>query len=102
MKLINAFLGALLIFGGLVLSDGFARAEDTLSKTELTNGNYCHIQFPAIRGATVVSGNPVLKSPASSDIIDFYGPCDENPVGERQATSQRIQNYDRFNEVYSD
>jgi hypothetical protein len=33
----------------------------------------------------------VLKNPATGDVVDFYGPCNESPVGKDQITSQRIQ-----------
>jgi hypothetical protein len=31
----------------------------------------------------------VLKDPSSGDIIDFYGSCDHDPLGQDEIASQR-------------
>ncbi len=50
---------------------------------------FCHLRFPAIRPSTLDSKKPELKSPSSTDIIDFYGPCDHDPVGPEEVQSQK-------------
>src|SRR5437667_5957106 len=57
----------------------------------LTPGSYCHLKFPAIREDTLGSDHPALEDPNSGDIIDFYGPCDENPVGKHQMEEQKLE-----------
>ena len=57
-------------------------ADGVISKDELTQNSYCHEKFPAMTTQTLDSDNPVLSK--SGAVIDFYGPCDENPVGEDQ------------------
>jgi hypothetical protein len=89
MKIATSFLSALLFFASLAGSV-MAADDGVLSKEELAPGSdYCHMQFPAIRPSTLSSGHPALESSASGDIIDFYGSCNENPLGKDQVTSQR-------------
>jgi hypothetical protein len=52
-------------------------------------GSYCHLRFPAIRPSTLTSAKPQLKPATTQDIIDFYGPCDTDPLGKEQIQSQK-------------
>src|SRR6266403_5766950 len=54
-------------------------------------GSYCHLRFPAIRPSTLTSAKPTLKPAATKDIIDYYGPCDTDPLGKEQIQSQKEQ-----------
>ncbi|MBI4525984.1 MAG: hypothetical protein HY695_19480 [Deltaproteobacteria bacterium] len=66
--------------------------EGVLLRVELAPGaNYCHLKFPAIREDTLFSTRPVLKDPRTSDIIDFYGPCNHDPLGREEIIAQRLQ-----------
>jgi hypothetical protein len=51
-------------------------------------GTYCHLRFPAIRGATLGTDKPRLKPATTADIIDYYGPCDHDPLGKEEVESQ--------------
>ena len=51
-------------------------------------GTYCHLRFPAIQGRTFGSPKPQLKPATTSDIIDYYGPCDHDPLGKEEIESQ--------------
>jgi hypothetical protein len=51
--------------------------------------NYCNLKFPAIRGRTRDSDNPQLKSANSGDVVDYYGPCDHDPLGKDEVLSQK-------------
>jgi hypothetical protein len=89
MKIGTTFLSALLLVASLAGS-AMAAEDGILLKEELAPGSdYCHMQFPAIQARTLSSDHPALKSSDSEDIIDFYGSCDENPLGKDQVTSQR-------------
>jgi len=101
MKIATSILAALLLTGSLGAS-GTAAAEDVLSKTELTPGSYCHMEFPAIQGRTLATTDPVLKNQNTGDVIDFYGPCDESPVGQDQVQDQRQDRERRFEQEFSD
>lgn len=82
------------------LAAGFARAwaadgvilKQAVEEEEAAGlGNYCHLTFPAIEPGTLGSDRPVLQRPGTGEIIDFYGPCDHNPLGADEVKSQ-IQN----------
>ena len=48
---------------------------------------YCHLKFPAIREDTLSWERPLLDGP--SNTIDFYGPCDHDPLGPDEIRAQR-------------
>jgi len=54
-------------------------------------GGYCHLKFPAIREDTLDSDHPILQNPSSGDIMDYYGPCDHDPLGKDEIQSQKLQ-----------
>ena len=68
-----ALLGAAL---GFSTSPAMA-ADGIIFKAEVSPG-YCHMQYPAL---VENFDNPVLQDSGSLDIIDFYGPCDHDPLG---------------------
>ena len=98
MKIAIPFLTALLLVGGFV-ANGSA---DVLSKTEAAPGNYCHLRFHAITTESLATNHPLAMGPASGDIIDFYGPCDESPVGQHQIAVQKRDFTHRLQSEYSD
>ena len=63
-------------------------------------GSYCHLRFPAIRPSTITTAKPTLKPVASDDIIDFYGPCDYDPVGKEEVLRQKQMYENRLNNDY--
>lgn len=90
MKRITSCLSVVLLMGSLGV--GAARAADgVLEKDPNVPGSYCHMKFPAIEESTLYTDHPVLKSADSGDIIDFYGSCDENPLGKNQVMAQRSE-----------
>jgi hypothetical protein len=84
-------LAALLLIGSLGASSALAAAEGVISNSVLIPGVYCHLRFPAIRESTLRTNHPVLKDPSEGDIIDFYGSCDHDPLGNDEIRSQRHQ-----------
>jgi hypothetical protein len=52
-------------------------------------GTYCHLKFPAIDPKTL-TGTPRLQSAQTGEIIDFYGPCDHDPLGYDEVCKQRM------------
>ncbi len=102
MKIATLSLGGLLLAGSLAAFGASAGAQEVLYKAELSpESNYCHMQFPAMRPSTLNTDNPSLKRPGTGDIVDFYGPCDESPVGNDQAWSQQLDFEHRLNSDYS-
>ena len=77
-----------------------AGAEGVISKDAFAEGSYCHIKFPAIEERTLSWKRPVLKDSSEGDIIDFYGPCDHDPLGKEEIQSQKRDLYRRFEREY--
>ena len=96
MKIATSFLAALLLVGSLGAGNSFAAAEGVISNATLVPGSYCHLTFPAIREDTLSSDRPVLKDPSEGDIIDFYGSCDHDPLGNDEIKSQKRRAADRY------
>jgi hypothetical protein len=64
-------------------------ADGVISRVPTAGTNYCRLRFPAIREDTLYSSRPQLKDPKDGDIVDFYGPCDYDPLGVEQVRRQR-------------
>jgi hypothetical protein len=89
MKKIKASLSDLLFLGIFSLSPAPLCAAEGII-VAIPESNYCHLRFPAIRPETLNSDRPVLKDPSEGDIIDFYGPCDHDPLGKEEIRRQRM------------
>jgi hypothetical protein len=96
VKTATSFLAALLLVGGFAVKSADAAAERVMSNATLIPGVYCHLTFPAIREDTLSWDRPVLKDPSEGDIIDFYGPCDYDPLGKDEITSQKRQSAEQY------
>jgi hypothetical protein len=100
MNNIKLVVAVLFLGGAIGLSGTSARAEDVISKDVLASGSYCHTKFESIREETLASSQPVLKD--TDDIVDFYGPCNHDPVGKEEIQTQEIEKQHRFASEYSD
>jgi hypothetical protein len=94
-------LSILLVVGVLGTSGAALAADGVLLKEDIASDSYCHTQFPAIRESTLGDDQPQLKDSSTGDVIDFYGPCDEDPLGKDQVHDQRIENQHRLDTEYS-
>jgi len=78
------------------LGFGIARAwaqqgvsKDVVQATALDDvSNYCHLKFPAIEPSSLGSDHPVLQSTDTGDMIDYYGACDHEPLGQDEIKRQ--------------
>src|SRR5262247_327137 len=102
MKIATSLLAAVLFTGALGAFKNAIAEDGILSKDQLTGTSYCHEKFPAIRQSTLGDDQPQLKDSSTGDVIDFYGPCNENPVGKDQDQTQRLENQHRWEMEYSD
>jgi len=100
MKNMKLVVWVLFLGGAIGLGGTWARAEDVISKDVLTEGSYCHTKFESIREDTLASSQPLLKD--TDDIVDFYGPCNHDPVGKEEIQSQKIEKQHRFEREYND
>lgn len=94
MKGIKAILAMSLLagtFGFSAMPAGAAEGVFLLKVAANPQNNYCHMKFPAIREETLSSVSPVLKDASEGDIIDFYGPCNHDPLGKEEIQAQRLQ-----------
>ena len=92
------------VFYGLVaaatLASGMAPAlagDGILLKVPAESGEYCHLKFPAIDPGTLGSKHPRLQNPAGGDIIDYYGPCDHDPLGKDEVQTQIREQWEQDN-----
>jgi hypothetical protein len=100
MKIATSFLAALLFTGTLGALNNAIGEDDMISKDPSSAGSYCHEKFPAIRQSTLGDDQPELKDSSTGDVIDFYGPCDENPAGKDQVQTQRLEEQHRWQTEY--
>jgi len=100
MKIATSFLAALLFTGALGSINTAMSADGVISKDELATGSYCNEKFHAMTRQSLDTDNPVINN--SGAIIDFYGPCDESPVGEDQIEAQKLEAQHRFTNDYED
>jgi hypothetical protein len=84
-----SLLTNLLLSSTLFWTVSTASGEEVILKVPADTSNYyCHMQFPPIREDTLSWERPVLNE-AAGNSIDFYGPCDHDPVGPEEVRAQR-------------
>ena len=96
MNKIKSALSGLVLAAVITPGVGSAADDNIISKTALSDGSYCHLKFPAIREETLASSHPILQDRDSGEIIDFYGPCDHDPLGKEEIQSQKHERQHRF------
>lgn len=102
MKIAASFLAALIFTGTLGMFNNAIAEDGILSKDQFAPGSYCDEKFPAIRSSTLDEEQPQLKSSTTGDVIDFYGSCDESPVGKDQVQEQKLEAQHQLENEYSD
>jgi hypothetical protein len=91
MARFKGFCSLLFLTGTLVVlcSSVSWTAEGIISKVPDSSGMYCNLKFPAIKEDTLTSNRPQLKDPSQGDIVDFYGPCDYDPLSKEEVQRQK-------------
>ena len=103
MKTMRTVLSVLFLAGAMGSSIASAAgAEGVISKDAFAEGSYCHIKSPAIEERTLSWKRPVLKDPSEGDIIDFYGPCNHDPLGKDEIHAQLLDLQHRRARDYMD
>jgi hypothetical protein len=99
LNVARASLTALLFIGAwgansnaIAAESNAADAKGVLLKQEYAPDSYCHQKLSAIRESSLAGDHPVLSA---EEKIDFYGPCNQDPLGKDQLTKQRLENSDR-------
>ena len=98
MKIATSFLAAVLLAGSVGASNSFAFEDGVVSDTTLSSDSYCHLRFPAIDPDTLSSDHPALDQ--GGEMIDFYGSCDEDPLGMDQILHQKQEAQYRWRYEY--
>ncbi len=89
MKSLKTLVGVALIGSALGFSTAPAMAVDgVLFKVEVSSG-YCHMKYRALEEDSLTV-RPELQDASTTDIIDFYGPCDHDLLGAEEVIDQRI------------
>ena len=101
MKNMKVLLSVVILLGALGVTMAAQADDPGISRDQFEAGSYCHEKFPAVTGRSLASDDPVLKSSASGDVIDFYGPCSENPVGDDQVQAQKLEREHRWDSNYA-
>ena len=81
--LVNLLMASTLFWGVPVVS-----GDEGAFKVPADTSTYCHMKFPPLRKDTLTWDQPVLEESAGN-IIDFYGPCDYDPMGKDEVNVQR-------------
>ena len=89
MKIATSFLAALLFAGTLGALNNAIAQDGVLSEDEFAGTGYCHMTFPAIAQHTLGNDQPELSS--KGDVIDFYGPCDTDPLGKIKSRTRNLK-----------
>jgi hypothetical protein len=97
----KALLAAVILLANITASGTALAADDgVISKEPLTPDSYCHEKFPAMKSDSLDDNKPVLKSPSSGDVVDYYGPCNESPTGKDQVNEQKLEFEHRMDNDY--
>ena len=102
MQRVRLFLSLVLVAGILAYTSGAMSADAPKPKGVKAGvtviavlnkaGTYCHLKFPQIEPGTLGSSKPRLQDAKTGSIVDFYGPCDHDPLGYDEVCKQRVQN----------
>jgi hypothetical protein len=57
------------------------------------------MKFPAIDEDTLGDNHQILSK---NDVIDFYGSCNEDPLGQDQTDAQKLDDQHRWVDDYAD
>jgi hypothetical protein len=98
----SVFVGLLFLSSLEAVNSAKAENDGVISKQEFTPGSYCHEKFRAMQPSTLDTDNPTLKNSASGNVVDYYGSCDESPVGQDQIQEQKLEAQHRWANDYED
>jgi hypothetical protein len=86
------------LFWGVPMAYGEELGSGQVVRVPADSASYCHMKFPPMRQDSLSWTQPVLDD-SSTAIIDFYGSCDHDPLGNDEITVQRRL---QFRGIYGD
>lgn len=97
MKKISAMLGGFVLMASFGLSTpagahvepGVKANKNVVHAHRLGTTNYCNLKFTPVDRATIDTGQPQQLNPMYKILVDFYGPCDYDPLGEVEIERQK-------------
>ncbi len=95
MQLRKSLLSALCLIGAIGLGAVSAGAQGVVSKEALGDSGYCHMKYESIRESTLGQKQPILNDDGSTDLVDYYGPCDHDPLGKDEIRAQKLDSQRR-------
>jgi len=96
MKTAKFFFAALVLSANVVVTYTPASAKEIpglVSKNGDVTESDCPTPIRASTPESFLGEQPVLKHPNSGEVIDYYGPCEEIPVGQDQPATERLDQY---------
>ena len=96
MKTAKFFFAVLVLSANVVVTYTPASAREIpglISKDGFAPESYCPVPISASTPESFLGEQPVLRHPNSGEVIDYYGPCDEIPVGQDQPATERLDQY---------
>ena len=96
MKTAKFFFAVLVLSANVVATYTLASAKEISGLVSKDGGvpeSDCPMQIRASTPESFLGEQPVLKHPNSGELIDYYGPCGETPVGQDQPDTQRLDPY---------
>lgn len=96
MKPAKFFFAVLVLSGNIVATYTLASATGIpglVSEDRLVPPSYCPIQISVSTPESLLGEQPVINRPNSGELIDYYGPCGEIPLGKDQPDTQRLDPY---------
>lgn len=88
VSLLSNLLLSSSLFWGVPTAQGEEVTLGVVLKVPSSEAGYCHMKFPPMREDSLSWTQPVLNENAAAD-IDFYGPCDHDPLGADEIQAQR-------------
>ncbi len=99
VSLLSNLLVSSTLFWGVPMAYGEELGSGQVVRVPATDASYCHMKFPPIREDTHMKFPPIREDTlswsrpvlddSSTAFIDFYGPCDHDPLGNDEIKAQR-------------
>lgn len=97
MKKISAVFGGFVLMASFGLSTpagahiepGVNAKKGVVHAHRLGNTNYCHLKFTPVDRATIGTSQVKFLNPMYKLFVDFYGPCDYDPMGKVEIERQK-------------
>jgi hypothetical protein len=88
ISLLTNLLLASTLFWAVPSVNGEVVGGQEIVKEAADSAGYCHMKFPPMREGSLSWEQPVFDE-AAGNTVDFYGPCDHNPLGADEINAQR-------------